>query len=91
MTCKEIFLEEMGRLFDAMWEYFDEDVLNGLEVFDEVKKKLEQNQMACDPSLTPEENFKNGIRFTAEKFLFILERSSTKARWSNIGKSLKKS
>ena len=55
------------------------------------KKKIEQNQMACDPSLTPEENFKNGIRFTAEKFLFVLERSSTKARWSNIGKRLKKS
>ena len=91
MTCKEIFLEEMGRLFDVMWEYFDEDGLDVLEVFDEVQKKLEQNQMACDPSLTPEENFKKGIRFTAEKFLFILERSSTKATWSNIGKSLKKS
>ena len=91
MTCKEIFLEEMGRLFDAMWEYFDEDGLDVLEVFGEVQKKLNQNQMACDPSLTPEENFKNGIRFTAETFLFILERSSTKATWSNIGKSLKKS
>ena len=61
MTCNEIFLEEMGRLFDVMWEYFDED---GLDVL-EVQKKLYQNQMACDPSLTPEENFKNGIRFTA--------------------------
>ena len=91
MTCKEIFLEEMGRLFDVMWEYFDEDGLDVLEVFGEVQKKLNQNQMVCDPSLTPEENFKNGIRFTAEKFLFILERSSTKATWSNIGKSLKKS
>ena len=86
MTCKEIFLGEMGRLFDVMWEYFDEDGLDVLEVFDAV-----QNQMACDPSLTPEENFKNGIRFTAEKFLCIIERSSTKATWSNIGKSLKKS
>ena len=38
MTCKEIFLEEMGRLFDAMCEYFDEDGLNVLEVFDEVQK-----------------------------------------------------
>ena len=53
MTCKEIFLEEMGRLFDAMWAYFDEDGLDVLEVFDEVQKKIEQNQMACDPSLTP--------------------------------------
>ena len=88
MTCKEIFLEEMGRLFDAMWEYFDEDGLNVLEVFDEVQKNL--SKTTCDPSLTPEENFKNGIRFTAEKFLFVLERSSTKATWSNIGKSLKK-
>ena len=91
MTCKEIFLEEMGRLFDAMWEYFAEDGLDVLEVSDEVQKELKQNQMACDPSLTPEENFKNGICFTAEKFLFTLERSSTKATWSNIGKSLKKS
>ena len=40
MTCKEIFLEEMGRLFDVMWEYFDEDGLNVLEVFDEVQKNL---------------------------------------------------
>ena len=47
--------------------------------------------MACDPSLTPEENFKNGISFSAEKFLYVLERKSTKATWSNIGKSLKKS
>ena len=86
MTCKEIFLEEMGRLFDVMWEYFDEDGLDFLEVFDEVQKKLKQNQMACDPSLTPEENFKNGIRFTAEKFLFILERSSTKQDGATLGK-----
>ena len=91
MTCKEIFLEEMGRLFDAMWEYFDEDGLNVLEVFDEFQKNLSKTKMACDPSLTPEENFKNGICFSAEKFLFVLERSSTKATWSNIGKSLKKS
>ena len=56
MTSKEIFLEEMGRLFDVMWEYFDEDGLDVLEVFDAVQKKLNQNQMACDPSLTPEEN-----------------------------------
>ena len=81
----------MSRLFDVMWEYFDEDGLDVLEVFDAVQKKLNQNQMACDPSLTPEENFNNGIRFTAEKFLCILERSSTKETWSNIGKSLKKS
>ena len=40
MTCKEIFLEEMGRLFHVMWEYFDEDGLGVLEVFDEVQKKL---------------------------------------------------
>ena len=62
----------MGRLFDVMWEYFDEDGLDVLEVFDEVQKKFKQNQMACDPSLTPEENFRNGIPFTMEEIFHCI-------------------
>ena len=68
MTCKEIFLEEMGRLFDVMWQYLDEEGLAIHEVFDEVHEKLKNNQIDGDPSLTPEENFRKGIRFTAEEF-----------------------
>ena len=81
----------MGRLFNAIWVYFDKAGLDVLEVFDEVQENLKKTKMTCDPSLTPEENFKNGIRLTTEKFLFVLERGSTKATWSNCGKKPKKS
>ena len=82
MACREEkFHDEMKSLFEEDFMHFDEyGRLDVLEFFVSVQKKLDNDQLPfCDPYLSCEENFKNGILFTLDNVLNILKGSCTKA------------